>query len=342
MSNRGLLRQTKAWCPLCLAELNKNNLVFEKLVWSLKNYAVCSKHHIELHSICWKCKSHQLYLNDKIKPGICYKCGAFLGEDNVLGSDLCRDTARLKQSKSIEKLISSMQDYQKSFTQKRLTEILTLCNAYLKQNFKGHPILQVLKSKLSWLRTRHGPPCLGFLLEVAAAVSIDLADLFITPIEMLGIYNKEALLAPPIIRAKHYRTPRQPIYDRKLTESRLKGYLKLPIPYSFQAISREIGQHPNTLLKNYPDLSRKLINRYRIWLLDIKRQKIRNVYKEVRETINFLRKQGVHPTRVAVQNNISNPILFRQALYRKAYLDIIAGIDIESCDVTHDNREELD
>jgi Zn finger protein HypA/HybF involved in hydrogenase expression len=68
LSYMNLLKQERAWCPVCLHEMSVNNLpTYEKLIWKINHYNACGIHLVELEHICPKCKRTQLIFTNGAK-----------------------------------------------------------------------------------------------------------------------------------------------------------------------------------------------------------------------------------------------------------------------------------
>jgi hypothetical protein len=53
LPTRGLIRRTRAWCPLCYDEQRRQNrIVYDPLLWGLEAVSVCLVHHSPLSTCC--------------------------------------------------------------------------------------------------------------------------------------------------------------------------------------------------------------------------------------------------------------------------------------------------
>ena len=77
-----LLRRTRAWCPLCYQEWReKNQILYEPLLWSLEVINICHQHSLRLQMHCpnSKCNQLQLPLSSCAQSGYCSHCNSWLG-----------------------------------------------------------------------------------------------------------------------------------------------------------------------------------------------------------------------------------------------------------------------
>ena len=89
LSNRRLLRDVQAWCPLCYEEWKKSShRIYSPLLWSLKAVKMCLFHRKPLQERCPspQCqKSLPTFVTD-IRLGYCPYCHCWLGSTTVTDS----------------------------------------------------------------------------------------------------------------------------------------------------------------------------------------------------------------------------------------------------------------
>lgn len=75
-----LLRDCKAWCPLCYSSWHQNKLpIYEPLLWSFEPVAVCPQHHYPLITQCPHCNHKLPIIAPNSRTGYCNHCGEWLG-----------------------------------------------------------------------------------------------------------------------------------------------------------------------------------------------------------------------------------------------------------------------
>ena len=68
-----LLRNKKAWCPICLENWRDNHqTIYEPLIWYFKLSNVCNLHNIVLNTRCPLCESEIPVLSRKSRNGYCF------------------------------------------------------------------------------------------------------------------------------------------------------------------------------------------------------------------------------------------------------------------------------
>lgn len=71
----GLVRKTRAWCPLCYDDwLQNGTVVYEPLIWNLCVITKCPRHHLNLQNLCSYCRHRIPLLTRLSQPGCCPSC----------------------------------------------------------------------------------------------------------------------------------------------------------------------------------------------------------------------------------------------------------------------------
>ena len=83
LSPRWQLRDTPAWCPLCLSEWQaKGYALYQPLLWMIRVVTICPHHRTLLVNRCPHCQKPQLVLVSKTtQPGECTSCTRGLGTE---------------------------------------------------------------------------------------------------------------------------------------------------------------------------------------------------------------------------------------------------------------------
>lgn len=80
ISDLHLLRENRAWCPLCFHSRRREALpVYEPLIWAVKVVSVCPVHECVLQERCPRCERASPALTARSRPGFCGRCRSWLG-----------------------------------------------------------------------------------------------------------------------------------------------------------------------------------------------------------------------------------------------------------------------
>jgi hypothetical protein len=106
LPTRGLLKNKKSWCPLCLENMREEGIekVYFPLKWTLQLYEVCPMHKLSLVSRCPNCNKEMDFLSRKSVPGYCSKCMIWLG--NIKSEcQISNLDYQIKRSRFVEEMI---------------------------------------------------------------------------------------------------------------------------------------------------------------------------------------------------------------------------------------------
>jgi hypothetical protein len=135
-----LFRPVRAWCPSCYQMMAaKGGPVYEPLLWCLKMVEVCSRHHRLLTDKCPHCLRSLRPLTAASRPGICSRCGLWLGgatDQTVLPApDAAPTEYQLWLAESIGELLASAPQINPERLRDRAREALVAyANAFTEGN----------------------------------------------------------------------------------------------------------------------------------------------------------------------------------------------------------------
>lgn len=111
MQGHNVLRWRRSWCPVCLAQLNRDgSVLYEPLVWSVEFYTICTVHKCWLRETCPRCGGFSGPTDTNLRVGFCPKCGAWLGDaDRSTPSEKADFEWWLWLSRAMETLVATFQ-----------------------------------------------------------------------------------------------------------------------------------------------------------------------------------------------------------------------------------------
>ncbi len=81
IASRDLLKNSLAWCPLCLNRWKEE--AYYPLIWFFKDVNICVQHNCGLEDICPSCNKHLPILHRKMLIGYCPYCSNWLGTSEI-------------------------------------------------------------------------------------------------------------------------------------------------------------------------------------------------------------------------------------------------------------------
>jgi hypothetical protein len=268
----GLLRATRAWCPICYEEWRAaGQVIYEPLIWALDIVKVCPRHHQSLQLQCPYCYKRFYVLTVQSRPGYCSKCRGWLGiepQSEAFASEVLSEGELKRQPWVIDQvgqLIGIMPRLLVSLSREKLTRNIVVC------------INQVTEGNLSAfarLLGRH-PRFIGkcFAGESCPQLSTILQICYLLEIPLLDFLTKElditdyAWLAEPLQSPQKYdlRSPKsRKKFDVFKAEQILQKALKESPPPQLKEVAKRIGKVSNgNLYYHFPDLCRTISSQHK-------------------------------------------------------------------------------
>jgi len=314
---RGLLRTSRAWCPLCHEEWRlAGAIVYEPLLWALRAVTVCPRHQWPL---CYQCP-HQDCRRDlplmsvQARPGYCCYCGRWLGQNHkAVDGGKSELRAEILQREvwiadAIGSLIAAAPGLTTPPTRERIAKAMTGCIEYETQgNVKAWARkLGVPSSTVQNWQLGRQIPQLETLMHLCHRIGV-------APLEFLTEHNfsigsgRETERLPVSTNGPR-RTPRR-ILDRDTIQQELEAVLgrnEYPPP-SMREIARRLEHDHSYLLKLFPNQCHKISARFLAHLKTRRDERDQRMRYEIWEAVFTLHHQGVYPGAVRIRPLLSDP-----------------------------------
>ncbi len=309
LSPRYLLRQTKAWCPLCYEEWLKGELeLYEPLVWSIEAVTSCTFHNCYLSVDCpnLDCKRSLYALAPQMLLGYCPYCGCFLGEgnDRTIRRTLSEDESR--RQKWIVETIGQLFVIAPNLSMLPKKEIFAHeVEKYLNENADGN--ISALARELNvsrrtirdWKKGRQVPQ-LGSFLRFCSLLGTSPHCLFgqgVMNVASPKTYITEMLEAKPkekrLYRVFHGEKVRLAL------EVELLADRDTPLPMVL--VAKQLEYDHSYLRKYFPELCCKISERYRVYRKKRSVERRQKVLDKVRQTTFKVHSQGLYPSHERVR-----------------------------------------
>jgi len=267
-----LVRRNRAWCPACYEEWRQNHhVVYEPLLWALVRVTTCLKHRQPLVSVCPQCHKSLPFLTQITRPGYCTHCGVWLGDAFLLQAMEAPSNERegLEHQHWVAQVVGELLAGASHLSEPpRKEQIAAMTSLYIEQYAKGNISALARWVKLSrnalWTYNRGtAVPNFDSLLHLCSALSL-------TPLEFLTAKTLPNQRIPqfvvdnvPVISPGKWRPVSTD--DVQRMQSALEGVLaeeRDPPPCLIEA-AKSIGYSAATLRRHCPDLSKRIVARYR-------------------------------------------------------------------------------
>lgn len=306
-----LLKPAQAWCPVCYEEM-QHNTVYQPLIWSVDLVKICLRHRVCLVDRCSKCERQFPALARRAKPGFCPRCDNWLGAiADEYGADRFFKVSELEWQEfvcdNVGELISVTPTLSCTSSKDCIAKWLQICADRVTQGKMQRLSALLGIHNLTVHEWRQGriKPVLFNLLRICYCLDLRLVDL----LAGIGIESKN------LFKAKQFpqelepvkRSRRNKAFNFSKVEKQLVKYSKTSPPISLAKVSVEIGYDRSTLSKWWPDLCRKISQRYKDFL-QAKHKKHRGEREEeVQRACLALYKQNIYLTARSVAEFLCKP-----------------------------------
>ena len=308
LSPRGLLRRSRAWCPLCFASWNASGqVVYEPLLWTLDVIKQCPLHQSLLQTQCPydDCKKSQPALAPRMRPGYCSTCHRWLGirpmnemnQENVPTSAEYRQ--QLEVSSHVKRMVGVKPGRELRFERATLTATLN----YYKETYFQDDVTSfarhvgISRRSMEDILAECQTPQLGTLLKMCEWLGTTPSDL-IRPVKPKDPNVSPILLKMAGNTKKRKPKKRQRKFDEETLLYVLKGILSADDepPPSMRQVGRQLGYDPSHLHRHFPQVCSAISARYKASIRKHKQERVRSIRHEVRNVTTAISKAGEYPS----------------------------------------------
>lgn len=337
---RGLFRQSKAWCPMCLEDWEKNKReIYEPLLWNFKEVNSCAIHGIKLKMRCPNCRREIPVLSRKSRNGFCSFCGCWLGSPDYNQDE----RMSLEQASweyfvviNIESLLKIGSDL--SFSPSGNNIYTFLKTAIDKAGGKGgfSRGFGIPKTTVrTWYDGKH-KPSLHAILKICYRLNCNIAEIFKLNQSYIGFETtrKESYALTDILPTQTTRKRRK--FDWYKVETLLRDVSdnKSVPPPSVNEVARNIKCDKKLLYNHFPALCKKISENHSLFLQMRKSKRIEEDCQKVSEATVILYNSGVYPSRRRVEGFLSPKIILREKAYQMTWKKTL--VDLGSLELKND------
>lgn len=235
---KGLLRQTRAWCPHCYEEWRTSgSIISQPLLWSLEVVTVCPSHHQRLQTKCSHCNQLVPELGHHSRPGYCSKCRQWLG--NSASFQTCEQALsedelnwQIWVSQAVGELIAAAPSLSQPICKENIASAISSCVNQLKVDDGSLSAfankLQITASMAWHWQTGQKLITLGRILQICHTFEISVID-FLTGEVVIGSV-KTNTVSPKKFTPKTGRGPSRSSQELEKIKSTLESILKDEYP----------------------------------------------------------------------------------------------------------------
>ncbi|MGP4064631.1 TniQ family protein [Oceanobacillus sp. M65] len=303
LPTRGLLRDEKAWCPLCYLDAKeKGEIVYEQLIWTLKIVKYCPIHKVQLVNKCPFCGKKMQTISRKSRPGYCSKCEKWVGINTNNTSSPTEEG--LKVVNQVINMLRVPNNYQRNHISEALKFYVS--NYFGNNVNKSAAYFGISKSTFRCWFKGENIPTLKSLVLICIKLGIDI-PYFLERCPLQEVISGDNFhIYDNIIRKKH---------DHVFIEKYLNKYINVDYidgPKSLKCIAEYIGCDRRLLYLKYPKESKIIVKIYSDYLILKKAIRQKDANNELVNAINKLESRNIYPSRRKIEAIIDGPYLIKE------------------------------
>lgn len=277
----GIAPKSDRWCPACLAEdLSSGSEPYLRLAWDIAPVTVCTRHRVELASICPHCtRSNVRNRATVVVPGYCTACGGFLG-----------DSVRVPATPEglwAARQVGNMVARQPTLEKGGASEVLRLIIAKMAGGQAASFARQLGLSKSGvwhWV-TKGGVPSLPTWLVICLHSGLSLDRLFAADLDGWVPPGDQKQLPIPLPEAPRKGIPSRQL-DWESIRAELREILKLPDPITLGEACQRVGVEYKQLYLRANKEAREIADRYRRHRMAVKARREVALHDQLGEILN--------------------------------------------------------
>lgn len=289
LSNRGLLRHQRAWCPFCYEEWREKGLfIYEPLLWLINVIIICPYHHNRLLYECPHCNQCLPVFYWNFRPGYCSNCNQWLGNSRYKTKYTYQEVDfdwQLNVARNVGELLAFTPSLNSPISTNKISDVLfTFINQVFKSNKTAFSrTVGINQTTISfWYNGKVIPP-LDKLLLLADYFGISLLD-FLTNKNLIFSHS---FLAHEINQVQQSRKPYKRISDEKksIINIILTEVINEDPPPSLEDVALRLKYRPDVLQYHFPELCHLVKIRHAEFKKISQKQKIQPVLEAALQEI---------------------------------------------------------
>jgi hypothetical protein len=230
ITNCGLYRRFRAWCPQCLSEMVKP---YQPILWNLSAVTCCTRHKRELITACPECsKKLTVYAEGCISQACC-RCKA----------DLCSITASVVPCKWESWKAAACGDLLAYSHLQPVNDLETILEQFFRAHANKTAAARAAGLGYAFMHSRHRTTSLDTILRVAYSSGVKPSDLLFGNVGSLRVRAHEI---------PEKRIPIRPRYTQNELVQRITALTRKNPKLGAEETARLLGVSPRLLLRKCP------------------------------------------------------------------------------------------
>ncbi len=331
---KGLLRLTKAWCPLCYEQWRQaSQPVYDPLLWFLQEVTHCCYHRLPLSTRCpyQDCAQAIPAVGWRSRAGYCSYCQRWLGGVSI-GASVEHSSLEEKAwfwqqwiTQTVGEVLAFLPKSPVFPKRNRIQQVIVYAVQHLAAgNFSA--FTRALGIQLATVHQWHqgkALPELPMLLQFCCRLGLSLHQVLFQEVETLQLQFSASPLLEPLAPKETIAADEVPIYqalEKVLADNEQP-------PPTLGKIARQLGRANQTLYSIHPTACRTIIARYKAYVQQQKEARLQRFYDEIERIAVQLHAKGEVLNQTSIASQLSQPGIRRDPRVRKFEEEIIRKLE---------------
>jgi hypothetical protein len=327
-TTRGLLRLTKAWCPMCYEDLGTTGQpIYDPLLWFFQDVALCLHHHCLLSTSCpyQDCAKPLPAVSWRSRAGYCSYCQRWLGRSREqMETWTSSESSEWQWQQWVAQTVSEMLMYLPSFPppeRQRIRQVVQRASQQLSDDNISvfTRTLGMPRSTADWWHQGERIPEMPRLLWLSYRLGLTLSKFLFSEVDTLHFSFQEML------RSESPFSQRR-VIDMEEVYHLLEEHLannEQPPP-TLKMMTQRFRLSYATLYKIHPVACHEIACRYKAYVQQRKELRFQQLQEEVKHVALQLRAEGIAPTQKRIAPYLSQTGILRNPRVR-AFLNKICS-----------------
>lgn len=332
---RGLIRQTKAWCPICYEEWRvAGKIVYDPLLWVFQEISSCVYHKQRLQTTCpyQDCGHSFQPLAWRAQPGYCPFCQRWLGRSLEVAEKTSEPLTEeeIIWQQWVSDALGTILTFAPTAPRKPEREQVSRVLAHTVQQISEGCVATLARTlglgipQLGqWVRNEKVPQ-MDMLLRLCYALRLPLHEVLFRDPSTLRPQVRGKVLPPPSWKHRPGSPLNREFIRRELDKTLASN--EYP-PLSLSEISRRLGYQQVVLYKCHSSACYSIARRYKHYLQQRKEARIQSYHEEIRQIALQLRREGVTLTRKHIKPYLTHPGILRDPKVRELADEVCRELD---------------
>lgn len=307
---RDLIKEKRAWCPVCLQEMRERKQLYEPLIWNVKLINICFKHKVLLEQSCPHCRFKGNVLHSFSRVGHCPKCKMFPGSSEgsvakINEFDLPWESWKYNV---VEEMINCNDKLHNILTPTNITQLIRNMVQHIadgNQSEFARRLNLSLAMTNQWCRGCHIPE-LERLLGFSFYYRVSLVTLLSNFPWQQNQFNTKALQyiirkKQDVVNPQQVREVLREIIDRNDNP-----------PLSLAQVIKEVPYIESVLYYNAREECKLITAKYREYIHKQKIIRLERNYKEIKMAILFLLEHDLPVTNGQIRKLLRNKMYYKE------------------------------